>query len=72
MSQQATNGERLLSAKQVGVLYGVDEKTVFRWINMGRIPAPHIRRHKFTRWLYSVIVADISKARNSQLQEATT
>jgi len=64
--------EKLLSAKQIGAEFGVDEDTVLRWWHQGlptgkEIPARYMRRRGFYGYLFHPQVLDFIRAEQNTL-----
>lgn len=58
--------EALISAKEVGRMYGVHEKTAWLWARAGRIPRPVER---FKKWRRSEVLAHIASLRYAEMKE---
>lgn len=68
----ASDSEILIDAKRVAAMYGIAEKTVWHWLAAGKIPRPHVRRERYTRWLARDVLADIEAMSVAEVAEATT
>lgn len=49
--------EPMLTAKEVGAMIGVVDRTLDRWMKEGIFPLPDVQIHRFRRWRRQTIVA---------------
>lgn len=67
-----TTNDSLISSAKVAEMYDVNEKTVDRWADAGRIPRAVVSQPRFKRWSRNAVLADIERIKSGELQEATS
>lgn len=61
----------LLTAKNIADMVKIHIKTVWKWVEQGKLPAPDIQRGpKFTRWYRETIENWIKAGCEAELHEA--
>jgi predicted DNA-binding transcriptional regulator AlpA len=58
--------ERLISAREVGRMYGIHQKTAWKWAREDRIPKP-VR--PFNKWRMSEVLAHLASLEHAELKE---
>lgn len=68
--EQDKRDDELLRPVQVAERYGVHAKTLPKWVEKQRIPAPVVQRPRYTRWSRNEVAAHIEQMKRGETAEA--
>lgn len=69
MSDEPRPHDRLIDDREVCHLFSLSRTAVWRWVKLGRIPAPVVRMHRYTRWSENQVHAAIEALKAAASRE---